>query len=64
MSEVIKAAISESLFGFHAGRGKTDAIFIVHQISEKAKEHGVGLHLHFIDFKFDTVWRESLWQIL
>ena len=33
---------------------------------EKAKEHQIPLHFHFIDFKgaFDTMWREALWKML
>ena len=44
----------------------TDAIFIVRQIQEKAKERGVNVHFNFVDFKsaFDTVWREALWKML
>ena len=43
-----------------------DAIFIVRQIMEKAREHNVPIHFNFIDFKaaFDTVWREALWRML
>ena len=57
---------SNTQFGFRPNKGTIDAIFIVRQITEKAKERGVNLHFNFIDFKsaFDTVWREALWKML
>lgn len=65
-SNIIEGSIGESQFGFRSGKGTTDAIFIARQIIEKAKEHQVPLHFHFIDFKaaFDTIWREALWKML
>ena len=42
---------SNSQFVFRPNRGTTDAIFIVRQIMEKAKERGVNIHLNFLDFK-------------
>lgn len=58
--------MSESQFGFRAGRGTTDAIFVARQILEKAKEHNVPIHINFEDFKaaFDTVLREALWKFM
>ncbi len=58
--------MSESQFGFRPGRRTVDAIFVVRQIIEKAKEHNVSLHFNFIVFKsaFDTIWREALWKIM
>ena len=55
---------SNTQFGFRPNKGTIDTIFIVRQITEKAKERGVNLHFNFIDFKsaFDTVWREALWK--
>ena len=52
--------------GFHPNRRTVDAIFIVRQIIEKAKERKVNLHFNFIDFKsaFDTIWRKALWKML
>ena len=57
---------SNTQFGFRPKKGTVDAIFIVRQIMEKAKERRVNLHFNFIDFKsaFDTVWREALWKML
>ena len=59
-------AISESQFGFRPGRGTVDAIFIVKQLIEKAREHNIKLHFNFVDFKaaFDTIWRKALWKML
>ena len=58
--------MSDSQFGFRPGRGTIYAIFIIMQILEKAREHQVPLHIHFIDFKaaFDTIWREALWKMM
>jgi len=46
-----------SQYGFCPGRGTVDAIYVVRQIMQTAKERNVDHHLHFIDFKaaFDTV---------
>ena len=59
-------AMKNSQFGFRQGRGAVDAIFIVRQIIEKAREHQVPLHFNFIDFKsaFDTVWRKAVWRMM
>ena len=56
----------ENQYGFHPNRGTIDAIFIVRQIIEKAKERKVNLHFNFIDFKsaFSTIWRKAFWKIL
>ncbi len=58
--------LGETQYGFRPGRGTTDAIFIVRQIMEKARERKIPLHLYFIDFKsaFDTIWRKSLWRMM
>ena len=65
-SDIIERSLSESQHGFRPNRGTTDAIFIARQIIEKAREHQVPIHFHFIDFKaaFDTIWREALWKML
>ena len=65
-SHIIKSSMSDSQFGFMPGRGTTDAVFIIMQLIEKAKEHQIPLYFHFIDFKsvFDTIWREALWKML
>ena len=66
MQEKLTSKLKESQYGFRAGRGTVDAVFIVRQIIEKAKEKRFPLHFHFIDFKaaFDTVWRHALWKMM
>ena len=61
-----ESAMSDRQYGFREGRGTMDAIFIVRQIIEKAKEHNVKIHFNFIDFKaaFDTIWRKALWKMM
>ena len=61
-SHIIESSMSDSKFGFRPGRGTTDTIFIIRQLIEKAKEHKILLHFHFIDFKaaFNTIWKEAL----
>ena len=57
---------NENQYGFRPNRGTVDAIFIVRQIIEKAKERKVKINFNFIDFKsaFDTIWRKALWKML
>ena len=66
MKDKVETKLKETQYGFRAGRGTIDAIFIVRQIIEKAKEKKICLNFHFIDFKsaFDTVWRKALWRML
>ena len=66
MKEKVTSKLSESQYGFRPGRGTVDAIFILRQIIEKAKEKNIPIHFHFIDFKaaFDTIWRNALWKML
>ena len=56
----------ENQYGFRPNRGTVDAIFIVRQTIEKAKERKANLHFNFIDFKsaFDTISRKALWKML
>ena len=58
--------MSDSQFGFRPGRGTTDAIFIIRQLIEKAKDHQITLISIFIDFKaaVNTIWIETLWKML
>ena len=55
--------IKEIQLGFRPGRGTTDAIFVIRQLMEKAREHKIELHLNFINFKltFDTICLNALW---
>ena len=66
MTEKTESFLRPSQFGFRKNRGTVDAIFIVRQILEKARERNVKVHLHFIDFKaaFDTIWRKALWKMM
>ena len=66
MNEIVEGFLKDSQFGFRQGRGTVDAIFIIRQTIEKAKEHNVPLHFNFVDFKsaFDTIWRKALWKML
>ena len=66
MKTNVDRKLKESQYGFRAGRGTVDAIFVVRQMIEKAKEKDIPLHFHFIDFKsaFDTIWRAALWKML
>ena len=65
-SHISEEYTSDSQFGFRPGKYTIDAIFIVRQIIERAREYQVPLNIHFIDFKaaFDTIWREELWKIM
>ena len=60
----INTHLSKQQFGLRKNRGVVDAIFIVRQIMEKAKEHQVSLH--FVDVKaaFYIIWRGALWKML
>ena len=66
MKANVDIKLKESQYGFRSGRGIVDAIFVIRQVIEKAKEKNVPLHFHFIDFKsaFDTIWRKALWKML
>ena len=52
---------SDRQYGFRLNRGTVDAIFIVRQLIQKAKERGTKCHCHFLDFKsaFETIWRKA-----
>eukprot|EP00057_Strongylocentrotus_purpuratus_P015986 XP_011670460.1 PREDICTED: uncharacterized protein LOC105441236 [Strongylocentrotus purpuratus] len=60
IQEAIKEHLSEEQCGFRSSRGTTDAIFIVRQVLEKAKERHIPNHWNFVDFKAacDTVRRK------
>lgn len=51
---------------FRKGRGCIDQIFTLHNITEQCAEWQRRICLNFVDFKkaFDSIHRESLWQIL
>ena len=50
-SHITESSMSDSQFGCRPGRGTTNAIFIIRQLIEKAKDHQIPLHFHFIDCK-------------
>jgi hypothetical protein len=58
-----KVTINNMQFGFMAGRGTTDAIFIVRQLQEKLLAANKPLYLAFIDLEkaFDWVPRKVIW---
>ena len=43
--------LSEEQCRFRSSRGTTDAVFVVRQLFEKAKERRVPIHWNFVDFK-------------
>ena len=69
MLERIKIGIDKKLQkeqdGFRPKRSTTEEIFILRNILEQANEWRAGLYIHFVDFEkaFDSVHRESLWNI-
>ena len=56
--------VAEEQFGFMAGRGTTNAIFILRQMVEKYRKKGRDLHVVLIDLEkaYDRVPREDLWR--
>ena len=52
--------------GFRENRSTTDQIFTLRNILEQVNEWNAILYTHFIDFEkaFDSVHRESLWNIM
>ena len=57
---------SDRQYGFRPNRGTVNAIFIVRQLMQKAKERGIKCHYHFVDFKstFNTIWRKALCKMM
>ena len=57
---------SDQQYGFRPNRDTVDAIFVVRQLMQKAKERGIKCHYCFVDFRsaFDTIWRKALWKMM
>ena len=58
-----RVKLNDMQFGFRAGRGTTDAIFIVRQVQERFLAKGKNLWMAFVDLEkaFDRVPCEVLW---
>ena len=57
---------SDRQYGCRPNRGIVDAIFVVRQLIQKARERVTECHYHFVYFKgaFDTTWRKALWKMM
>ena len=62
----VEPLLSEAQMGLRKGRGCTDAIFALRQLSEKTMEYNKELNLVFVDQDkaFDRVNRNKLWKTL
>ena len=50
--EKTEAYTSDRQYGFRPNRGTVNAIFIVRQLMQKAKERGIKCHYHFVGKHF------------
>ena len=66
LKPIAEQLLRESQCGFHRGRGCADQLFSVRLLMEKAREYNHPIYICFIDLKkaYDSVHRDSLWQIL
>ena len=66
LQKLAERELPESQCGFRKGRGCTDMIFTVRQLTEKAIEHQAKQFFVFVDLKkaYDTVPRDALWLAL
>lgn len=63
---VSERELPESQCGFRRGRGCTDMIFVVRQLTEKTVEHQAKQFFVFVDLRkaYDSVPREAMWLVL
>ena len=66
LTPLAEEVLHESQCGFRPSRGTIDMIFALRQIQEKCREQRVPLYLTLIDLTkaFDSIHRDTLWQIL
>src|SRR6218665_2180707 len=66
LKRYVEESMSKEQAGFRKGRGTTDQIFVIRQLSEKYIEQNRTLYHNFIDYKqaFDSVWQEGLWRVM
>src|SRR6218665_3332833 len=62
----VEESMSEEQAGFRKGRGTTDQIFVIMQLSEKHIKQNRTLYNNLIDYKqaFDSVWQVGLWRVM
>ena len=66
MKTAVDKILREEQAGFRAGRSTMDQIFCLRNIIEQCNEWNSSVYLNYIDFEkaFDSVDRESLWNII
>ena len=66
MKTAVGKILREEQAGFLAGRSTIDKIFCLRNIIEQCIEWNSSIYLNYIDFEkaFDSVDRESLWNII
>ena len=62
LQKLAEKDLPESQCGFRRGRGFTDMVFTIRQLTEEAIEHQAKQYLIFVDLKkaYDSVPREAL----